>query len=433
MNIIDIIEKKRDKFTLTKEEINFFINGYVNDEIKDYQASSLLMAILLNGMNDQETTDLTMAMVNSGDIVDLSSIAGIKCDKHSTGGVGDKVTLVLAPLLASCGVKVAKMSGRGLSHTGGTLDKLESIKNFNVNLSIDQFIKQVNSINIAIIAQSSNLAYADKKLYALRDVNGSVPSIPLIASSIMSKKIASGADAIVLDVKIGNGAFMKDIESATKLANTMVNIGKLMNKDVKAIISDMNTPLGYAIGNSLEVIEAINTLQNKGPQDLVDVCIELGIIMMLQSNIYQDENLARKKLIENLENNKAFDKFVEFAQAQNGDISCIYDFSKFKQSKFKYEIKSNKTGYLTSINALEIGKLSLELGAGRHTKDDVIDPSAGILFNVKVNDYIKEDDIIATLYTDKEDKDDYINLFHKSIVIEEKALLDYKLIKKIIV
>lgn len=433
MNIIDIIEKKRDKFTLTKEEINFFINGYVNDEIKDYQASSLLMAILLNGMNDQETTDLTMAMVNSGDIVDLSSIAGVKCDKHSTGGVGDKVTLVLAPLLASCGVKVAKMSGRGLSHTGGTLDKLESIKNFNVNLSIDQFIKQVNSINIAIIAQSSNLAYADKKLYALRDVSGSVPSIPLIASSIMSKKIASGADAIVLDVKIGNGAFMKDIESATKLANTMVNIGKLMNKDVKAIISDMNTPLGYAIGNSLEVIEAINTLQNKGPQDLVDVCIELGIIMMLQSNIYQDENFARKKLIENLENNKAFDKFIEFAQAQNGDISCIYDFSKFKQSKFKYEIKSNKTGYLTSINALEIGKLSLELGAGRHAKDDVIDPSAGILFNVKVNDYIKEDDIIATLYTDKENKDDYINLFHKSIVIEEKALLDYKLIKKIIV
>lgn len=432
MNILDIIEKKRDNHSLSKEEIVFFIDNYVKDEMKDYQASSLLMAILLNGMNDQETSDLTMAMVNSGDIVDLSSISGIKCDKHSTGGVGDKVTLILAPLLASCGVKIAKMSGRGLSHTGGTLDKLEAIPNFRVNLDNEEFIKQVNDINIALIAQSANLAYADKKLYALRDVSGTVESIPLIASSIMSKKIASGADAIVLDVKMGQGAFMKDIESASKLATTMVNIGKLMNKDVKAIISDMNIPLGYAIGNSLEVIEAINTLQNKGSKDLVDVCLELGTIMLLQSKLFTDEKQAREALIENIENNKGFEKFVELVEAQNGNSDCLYDFSKFKQSKNSIEIKANMSGYLIGINALAIGKLSLELGAGRHTKEDEIDYSAGILFNYKINDYIEKNDLIATLYTDKDISDEYIDSFHNAITINKQPLLDYKLIKKII-
>lgn len=432
MNILDIIEKKRDNHSLSKEEIVFFIDNYVKDEIKDYQASSLLMAILLNGMNDQETSDLTMAMVNSGDIVDLSSISGIKCDKHSTGGVGDKVTLILAPLLASCGVKIAKMSGRGLSHTGGTLDKLEAIPNFRVNLDNEEFIKQVNDINIALIAQSANLAYADKKLYALRDVSGTVESIPLIASSIMSKKIASGADAIVLDVKMGQGAFMKDIESASKLATTMVNIGKLMNKDVKAIISDMNIPLGYAIGNSLEVIEAINTLQNKGSKDLVDVCLELGTIMLLQSKLFTDEKQAREALIENIENNKGFEKFVELVEAQNGNSDCLYDFSKFKQSKNSIEIKANMSGYLIGINALAIGKLSLELGAGRHTKEDEIDYSAGILFNYKINDYIEKNDLIATLYTDKDISDEYIDSFYNAITINKQPLLDYKLIKKII-
>ncbi len=402
MNIVDIIEKKRDKQTLTKEEISFFIEGYTSDFIKDYQASALLMAIVINGMNNQETTDLTMAMVNSGDIVDLSAIPGLKSDKHSTGGVGDKVTLVLAPLLASLGVKVAKMSGRGLSFTGGTLDKLEAIPGFNINLDIDEFVKQVNEINIAISAQSANLAYADKKLYALRDVSGTVQSIPLIASSIMSKKIASGADTIVLDVKMGEGAFMKDLDSATNLATTMVNIGKLMNKDVKAIITDMNTPLGYAIGNSLEVIEAINTLQNKGPKDLVEVCLKLGSIMLLQTKRVSDEKEAITLLKQNLANNQAFNKLVEFVLAQHGDSSCLYDFSKFKQSKHTIKIKAKQSGYLNSINALMIGKLSLKLGAGRHTKEESIDYSAGIVFNYKINDYIEKDELIATLYTDKD-------------------------------
>lgn len=433
MNILDIIEKKKNGLALSKEEIDFFIENYTNDVIKDYQASALLMAIVINGMNDQETTDLTMAMIASGDVIDLSAIPGLKSDKHSTGGVGDKVSLVLGPLLASLDVKVAKMSGRALAFTGGTLDKLEAIPGFDVNLSVDDFIKQVNDINIAICAQSTNLAYADKKLYALRDVSGTVESIPLIASSIMSKKIASGADTIILDVKTGAGAFMKDVESASHLATTMVNIGKLMNKDIRAVISDMNAPLGYAIGNSLEVMEAIDTLQNRGPSDLLEVCLKLASIMLLQTKKVSDETEALSLLKENLENNKAFEKFVELVRVQHGDINCLYDFSKFKQSRYMIKIKAKQSGYLNSINALTIGKLSLALGAGRYTKEDSIDYSAGILFKYKINDYIQKDSIIAVLYTDKEYNKQWENDFNEALVIAQEPLKNHSLIKKIIV
>ena len=394
MNIIDIIDKKRLKGELTREEIGFAVNEYVKGNVKDYQMSSLLMAILINGMNDREVIDLTDMMLHSGDVLDLSAIDGIIVDKHSTGGVGDKVTLVLGPLLASLGIKIAKMSGRGLGFTGGTIDKLESIEGFNTHIDQDKFIKQVNKINIALVSQTGNLVPADKKIYALRDVTGTVESIPLIASSIMSKKIASGADIIMIDVKVGSGALMKTVDDARKLASLMVKIGKAYRKPTICLITNMDIPLGDNIGNSLEVMEVIDVLKNNKKGELYNLCVELSSYMVsLGLNISYEE--AKNMVITNLENGNAYNKFIEFVNYQKGDINNL------PKPKFKCEIKSHKSGYLTKLDALKLGKISVMTGAGRMSKDDVIDYSSGIVINKNINDYIEAGDTIYTIYSNK--------------------------------
>lgn len=426
MNIEEIIEKKRDGFELNREEIHYFIKGYVANEIPDYQASALLMAIYIRGMNKKEIGILTDEMRVSGQVWDLSSIPGLKLDKHSTGGVGDKVSLVLGPMVASCGGKLAKMSGRGLGHTGGTLDKLESIPNFDIYENYEEFKAQIDKIGMAIIGQDSEIDPADKKLYALRDVTGTVSSIPLIASSIMSKKLASGADCILLDVKYGSGAFMKNIEDAKKLAQTMVDIGKELNKDVRAEITDMDQPLGFAVGNNLEVKEVINTLKGHGPKDLIELCLSSGSIMLQQGKIFDNEEDARKALIENIKNGKAFEKFKEFVKAQKGDVSYIENPEKFPVAKNIIEVYSKESGFVNKINALAIGKASMELGGGREKLDDVIDMSAGIILNKKIGDEVKEGELLATLFTNKENyekvKEDVLNAFLIDKTFDEKNI-----------
>ena len=426
MNIEEIIEKKRDGFELNRDEIHFFVKGYVDNKIPDYQASALLMAIYIRGMNKKEIGILTDEMRVSGEVWDLSSIPGLKLDKHSTGGVGDKVSLVLGPMVASCGGKLAKMSGRGLGHTGGTLDKLESIPNFDIYENYEEFKEQIDKIGMAIIGQDSKIDPADKKLYALRDVTGTVSSIPLIASSIMSKKLASGADCILLDVKYGSGAFMKTIEDAKKLAQTMVDIGKELNKDVRAEITDMDQPLGFAVGNNLEVKEVINTLKGSGPKDLIELCLSSGSIMLQQGKIFDNEEDARKALIENINNGKAFEKFKEFVKTQKGDISYIEHPEKFPVAKNIIEVYSNKSGFVNKINALAIGKGSMELGGGREKLDDIIDMSAGIVLNKKIGDEVKEGELLATLYTNKENykkvKEDVLNAFLIDNVFDESNI-----------
>ena len=400
-----IIATKRDKKTLTKSQIHYFIENYVSGEIPDYQASALLMAIYLNGMNKEETADLTEEMRVSGNVWDLSSIKGIKIDKHSTGGVGDKVSLILGPMVASCGAKMAKMSGKGLGHTGGTLDKMESIPGMKINLTKEQFEKQVNEINLAIIGQDKDLVPADKKIYSLRDVTATVGSIPLIASSIMSKKLATGSDCILLDVKYGDGAFMKDINSAKELAKTMVDIGKSLNKNVKAEITDMNQPLGKCIGNSLEIKEVIQTLKGNGPKDLVEICVNSGAILLEQAKIC-DRNEGRKKMEESLKNGKAFEYFKLFVQYQGGDVSYVDNPDKFEVAKNLIEIKSKEDGYVKTIKAMNIGIASMKLGGGREKLEDIIDMSAGIVLNKKVGDHVNKDELLCTLYTNK-NKDVY--------------------------
>ncbi len=426
MNIEEIIEKKRDGFELNRDEIHFFVKGYVDNKIPDYQASALLMAIYIRGMNKKEIGILTDEMRVSGEVWDLSSIPGLKLDKHSTGGVGDKVSLVLGPMVASCGGKLAKMSGRGLGHTGGTLDKLESIPNFDIYENYEEFKEQIDKIGMAIIGQDSKIDPADKKLYALRDVTGTVSSIPLIASSIMSKKLASGADCILLDVKYGSGAFMKTIEDAKKLAQTMVDIGKELNKDVRAEITDMDQPLGFAVGNNLEVKEVINTLKGNGPKDLIELCLSSGSIMLQQGKIFDNEEDARKALIENINNGKAFEKFKEFVKTQKGDVSYIEHPEKFPVAKNIIEVYSNKSGFVNKINALAIGKGSMELGGGREKLDDIIDMSAGIVLNKKIGDEVKEGELLATLYTNKENyekvKEDVLNAFLIDNVFDESNI-----------
>ncbi len=403
MNMIDIISKKRDNNALSKEEIEFFINGYVKGEIPDYQVSSLLMAIFLNGMNDTEAIYLTDSMLHSGEVMDLSKIDGIKADKHSTGGVGDKVSLVLGPIIASFGVKLAKMSGRGLGHTGGTLDKLESIPGFNINISNERFINQVNSIGLSIIGQTKNLVPADKLLYALRDVTATVDSIPLIASSIMSKKLASGADIIVLDVKVGSGAFMKNIDDALKLSKLMVKIGNSFNKHVSCIITDMDEPLGLAIGNNLEVIEAVNTLNGNGPKDLVDVCVKLCSKILIKAKLYKSEKEASLAILEYINNGSALKKLKDMVAAQDGDNSPIFDTNLFPKSKYVYEVKSKKKGYITHMDALKLGIASMHMGAGRMKKEDSINYNVGIVLNKKTNDYVNINDCLCYLHMDKID------------------------------
>ena len=414
MRMVDVIIKKRNGLELSEEEIRFFIEGFTSGEIPSYQASSLAMAILFKGMNKKEIGILTDAMLHSGETIDLSSIEGIKVDKHSTGGVGDKTSLVLGPLVAACGVKLAKMSGRGLGHTGGTLDKLESIPGCKIGLSREEFINQVNKYGLAIVGQTGNLVPADKKLYALRDVTGTVESIPLIASSIMSKKLASGSDTILLDVKFGSGAFMKDIDQARLLARTMVDIGDHLHRDTRAILTDMDQPLGLAIGNSLEVIEAINTLNGKGPSDLVELCLGAGAIMLMQAKKTSSIEEGRKLLQEKIDNKEALEKLCDLVRAQGGDESYIRDPSKFEKAKYIIAIKAENEGYVKQINALEIGDSAMRLGAGRATYDDVIDPSSGIVLAKKVGDKVNAGDVLCTVYTNKEDNASILKDIHDS-------------------
>ncbi|MCE4992930.1 pyrimidine-nucleoside phosphorylase [Staphylococcus haemolyticus] len=421
MRMVDIIEKKRDGKSLSKEEIEFFIKGYTNGDIPDYQASSLAMAIFFQDMNDEERAALTMAMVNSGDVIDLSKINGIKVDKHSTGGVGDTTTLVLAPLVAAVGVPVAKMSGRGLGHTGGTIDKLESIKGFHVEISEEDFIKLVNENQVAVIGQSGNLTPADKKLYALRDVTGTVNSIPLIASSIMSKKIAAGADAIVLDVKTGNGAFMKTLEDAEALAHAMVSIGNNVGRNTMTIISDMSQPLGRAIGNALELKEAIDTLNGKGPEDLTELVLTLGSQMVVLANRANTLEEARQLLNEAIENGSALEKFKTFLENQGGDASVVDAPELLPTATYQIEYKAQSSGVVSELIANEIGVASMMLGAGRQTKEDEIDLSVGIVLNKKVGDVVKEGESLLTIHSNRENVDDVIKKLDESIEIQAQA------------
>ena len=432
MRMIDIIEHKRDGKILTNEEINFFITNYVDGKIPDYQVSALLMAILFRGMSDEEIFNLTNDMLHSGDIIDLSKIKGVKVDKHSTGGVGDKTSLVLGPLVASCGAKLAKMSGRGLGHTGGTLDKMESIPGMQINISEDNFISQVNKIGMAIVGQTGHLVPADKKLYALRDVTGTVDSLPLIASSIMSKKLASGSDSILLDVKVGSGAFMKTLEMGEELAKTMVSIGKYFKKDTRAILTDMDEPLGLAVGNNLEVIEAINTLKGNGPKDLTELCIKAGAIMLLQAKICTSFEEGEKLLQSKIENGEAFKKFVEFVEAQGGDITYVLNTSKFEKAKYEISINSNKSGYITKIDALKIGEFAMKLGAGREKIEDKIDYSAGIILSKKIGDFVNSGDELCKIYTNKENYEEIIKEIKNSFIISENKPENRKIIYKVI-
>lgn len=432
MRMVDIIIKKKENKELTKEEIRFFVKGFTDGTIPDYQASSLAMAICFNGMNKREIGILTDEMLHSGDTIDLSSIEGKKVDKHSTGGVGDKTSLVLGPLVASCGVKLAKMSGRGLGHTGGTLDKLESIPGVSIDIEKEDFFKQVNEIGIAIVGQTGSLVPCDKKLYALRDVTGTVNSIPLIASSIMSKKLASGSDTILLDVKFGSGAFMKDLDSARELARTMVDIGDELNRDTRAILTDMNQPLGLAIGNSLEVIEAINTLNGNGPKDLVELCINAGAIMLVQAQRVSTVEEGRKLLEENINNKSALNKLCDMVKAQGGDDSYIKDPSKFEKAKYIIDVKSNKEGYIKEINALEIGEAACKLGAGRATKTDVIDFAAGIVLEKKVGSKVNIGDTLCKVYSNKNQIDSILDEVKESFKFSDVEIETLPIIYEVV-
>jgi pyrimidine-nucleoside phosphorylase len=430
MHIIDLITKKRDGHTLNQEEISFLIHNYTKGKIPDYQMSAFLMATYFNQMTDEEATYLALAMRDSGDSIDLSNIKGIKVDKHSTGGVGDKVTLILGPLLASLGVKFAKMSGRGLGHTGGTIDKLESIPGYQVELKVEDFIKQVEEIGIAIVGQSGDVAPADKKLYALRDVTATVDVIPLIASSIMSKKLASGADAIVLDVKVGHGAFMKTEEDAVKLAKLMVEIGRLAGKQMTAILTGMDEPLGHKIGNGLEVYEAIETLHGKGPKDLVEVTVEIGAHLLLDAKIESDFNRAKERLINALNDESAFNKFVELVKAQQGDVNALYHPESLLSEKIE-QVLATKDGFIMDINALDIGKAAMRLGAGRETKEDHVLLDVGVDLHQKIGSSVKKGDVLATLYVRDKGIEEAKSLILNAITIgsEKKSL---KLIKQTI-
>lgn len=420
MRMVDIIIKKQNGKELTTEEIQFFVNGYTDGSIPDYQASALAMAIFFQDMSDRERADLTMAMVNSGETIDLSAIEGIKVDKHSTGGVGDTTTLVLAPLVAALDVPVAKMSGRGLGHTGGTIDKLEAIDGFHVELTKDEFIKLVNRDKVAVIGQSGNLTPADKKLYALRDVTGTVNSIPLIASSIMSKKIAAGADAIVLDVKTGAGAFMKTEEDAAELAKAMVRIGNNVGRQTMAVISDMSQPLGFAIGNALEVKEAIDTLKGEGPEDLHELVLTLGSQMVVLAKKADTLDEARAKLEEVMKNGKALEKFKDFLKNQGGDSSIVDDPSKLPQAAYQIDVPAKEAGVVSEIVADEIGVAAMLLGAGRATKEDEIDLAVGIMLRKKVGDKVEKGEPLVTLYANRENVDEVIAKVYDNIRMPRK-------------
>ncbi|EEL12209.1 Pyrimidine-nucleoside phosphorylase [Bacillus thuringiensis serovar huazhongensis BGSC 4BD1] len=422
MRMVDIIAKKRDGKELTTEEIKFFINGYTDGSIPDYQVSALAMAIFFKDMTDRERADLTMAMVESGETIDLSAIEGIKVDKHSTGGVGDTTTLVLGPLVAALDVPVAKMSGRGLGHTGGTIDKLEAVEGFHVEITKEQFIDIVNRDKVAVIGQTGNLTPADKKIYALRDVTGTVNSIPLIASSIMSKKIAAGADAIVLDVKTGAGAFMKTEEDAKELAHAMVRIGNNVGRQTMAVISDMSQPLGFAIGNALEVKEAIDTLKGEGPEDLTELVLVLGSQMVVLAKKANTLEEAREMLIEVMKNGKATAKFKEFLSNQGGDSSIVDNPEKMPQAKYVIDVPAKTSGVISNIVADEIGIAAMLLGAGRATKEDEIDLAVGLMLRKKVGDAVKEGEPFVTIYANRENVEDVKAKIYENISIAETAV-----------
>lgn len=403
MRMYDLILKKRHGEELSTEEINYFIENYSNGNIPDYQVSALLMALFFNKMNSRETADLTMAMVNSGDVLDLKEIEGIKVDKHSTGGVGDTTTLVLGPMVAALGIPVAKMSGRGLGHTGGTIDKLESFKGFSVEMPKEKFIENVNTIKLAVGGQTGDLAPADKKLYALRDVTATVDNVSLIASSIMSKKIAAGADAIVLDVKVGDGAFMKTPEDAKLLAKEMVSIGTHVGRKTVAIISDMDQPLGFAIGNALEVEEAIETLKGNGPKDLLELALELGSNMVVLAGKAKDTDEAKAMLMETIDKGTALAKLKEFVVAQGGDASVIDDTSKFPKAKYVLEVRAKESGFVSKIHSENMGLIAMELGAGRATKESIIDLAVGIVLDKKRGDKVEAGDILAYVHANDMD------------------------------
>ena len=428
--IVDLILKKRNGEELTSEEIQFIIDNYVNGNIPDYQMSALLMAIYFNPLTENETLALTLTMLRSGDEIDLSPIDGIKVDKHSTGGVGDKTSLVVAPIASALGVKLAKMSGRGLGHSGGTLDKLESIPGFKIEICAEDFFKQVNEIGLAIIGQSANITPADKKLYALRDVTGTIESKGLIASSIMSKKLASGADHIVLDVKVGSGAFMKDLQSAKELAKAMVEIGKGAKRDTVATLTNMDQPLGCAVGNSLEVIEAIETLKGNGPEDFTNLCIELAAEIILISKISNDIDSAKKMVIETIENGKALDKLRQMIICQGGDPKVIDDYSIFKQADEICELvyENEEEMYVESIDALKVGQASVLLGAGRTTKDDIIDHSVGILVHKKIGDKVNKNDVICTIYSSGKNTNQALELLLDAYVLTNQEVEKPKII-----
>ncbi len=404
MRIYDIIKKKRDGGELSTEEINYFVTNYTNGNIPDYQISALFMAIFLNKMNKRETLDLTRAMVNSGDIVDLSDIDGIKVDKHSTGGVGDTTTIVLGPMIAACDVPFVKMSGRGLGHTGGTLDKLESIKDFRVELTTEEFMRNSNEIKLSICSQTANITPADKKFYALRDVTATVENLSLIASSIMSKKLAIGSDAIVLDVKVGSGAFMKDIDEAIALAREMVEIGTGYGRETIALVTNMDEPLGRAVGNALEIKEAIETIKGEGPEDLHELCIQLGSSLLLLAERVGNEAEGRLLLEKSIKSGAAYKKLLELVEYQDGDIEYIKNPELLPKAKYIIEVKSNKEGYVKALNAEEIGKVALSLGAGRETLDSKIDLSAGIVLNKKVDDKVKIGDTLVYIHSNNLEK-----------------------------
>ena len=432
MRMVDLISKKRHNIELTTAEIEWIINGYTNKEIPDYQMSALLMAIVFNDMTKAERLALTQAMVNSGDVVDLSAIEGVKVDRHSTGGVGDKTSLILGPLVASMGVPVAKMSGRGLGHTGGTLDKLESISGMKIEIEMDQFIQQVNDIKLAIIGQTGNLAPADKYLYALRDVTGTVESIPLIASSIMSKKIAAGADAIVLDVKFGAGAFMKTLDDAKELATAMVEIGRDAGRETVAFLTDMNQPLGFAIGNALEVKEAIETLSGNGPKDLEELVLQLASHMVVLAKKAANTEQAYAQLKEKLQNGEALQKFKEFVAAQGGDTSQIENPELLPTASSVIPVTATEAGYVEKIDALSIGIAAMKLGAGRATKEDTIDMGVGVVLNKKVGEAINQGDVLAYVHTNQADSQEAIEYIKKAYEISSSSVCSPTLIYDII-
>ena len=434
MRMYDIIMNKRNGLELSKEEIEYFVKGFTKGDIPDYQASALLMAIYFNKMNKRETKDLTLAMANSGDVLSLDKIEGIKVDKHSTGGVGDKTTILLAPLVASCGIPVAKMSGRGLGHTGGTIDKLESFKGFSVNLLEEKFIENVNKHKIALVAQTGHLAPADKKIYALRDVTATVENMSLIASSIMSKKIASGADSIVLDVKVGEGAFMKTPGDARALAQEMVDIGNSVGRKTIAIISDMNQPLGYAIGNSLEVIEAINTLKGKGPSDLLELTLNLGSYMLILGKKASSFQEGYNMLLQNIKNKKALEKLKEFVKIQGGDERYIDDTNLFEKASYIIEVKAKNSGIVSKIHAEKVGLIAMELGAGRVTKESKIDLSVGIVLNKKCKDKVNKGETLAYIHANDKEKGEkalekLINAIEIKDSFKDNTPLIYEVIK----